>query len=115
MKKTSRKDKIPIPSIQEIEDIQVDQSPASWLTINSLITFVKVLIYIFGQILAIKLEFGAVFFVFSIFYVICSSLGDRKKRRSGELSAYSVFNPNFEEIDGTTSGDQLTKQMTMGF
>ena len=35
-------------------------------------------------------------------------------RRPGEASAYSVFNPNCEAIDGTLTGDQFQREIMYG-
>ena len=77
------------------------------------ILIVKLLIYVIGQYVAYLVEFGAVFLCVSLLCFIWLSLDDRKRKRD-ELSAYSVFNPNFEEIDGTVTADQLKKQLTFG-
>ncbi|EFO17910.2 hypothetical protein LOAG_10588 [Loa loa] len=44
------------------------------------------------------IEFGLVFFVSSLFVFLFINLG---KRKSNELSAYSVFNPQCERLPGT--------------
>lgn len=71
----------------------------------------KLLIYVVGQTVAYLVEFGAVFFCLSAFYAIWSSLDDRKRMRD-EPSAYSVFNPNCQEIDG--AAEQRKGQMALG-
>jgi hypothetical protein len=37
-----------------------------------------------------------------------------RRRRRNELSAYSVFNPNFEKIQGTFSGEDYDRQLRRG-
>ena len=55
-------------------------------------------------------EFGVVFFLFTILYLVFTNTGERKP---WELSAYSVFNPNFERIPGTFSADQFQPGLRM--
>ena len=47
------------------------------------------------------LEFGSIFLCISIIYFIFNNLG---KRKDGEISAYSMFNSNYERIAGTFDG-----------
>ena len=54
----------------------------------------------------LRFEFGAVYFVVSLLVIIYFNTGKRK-RKSGQLSAYSVFNPNVERIHGTVTAEQL--------
>jgi len=58
-------------------------------------------------------EFGAVFFIFSCLVFIYCNMGE-KKRRPGEMSAYSVFNPNCEAIDGTLTAQQFENEIRHG-
>ena len=50
--------------------------------------------------LFLKFNFGAVYFMITIIILIFLNLGERKP---GQLSAYSVFNPNQERILGSMS------------
>lgn len=77
------------------------------------IILVKVMVYITLQVIAILEQFGAVFFMLSLFYLMWVGLSD-KKRKPDQLSAYSVFNPNFEEIDGTVNAKKLQAELTFG-
>ncbi len=47
--------------------------------------------------LAIKIEFGTVYTIFSLILFIFLNLG---KREEGTLSAYSIFNDNYEKLIG---------------
>lgn len=58
----------------------------------------------------ILLEFGAVFFIFSAFVFIWYNMRSGPKRK-GEISAYSVFNPNCEMIDGTFTAEQFEREL----
>lgn len=85
----------------------------SWATMDWTIFLVKVMVYVTLQAIAILEQFGAVFFMLSLFYLIWVGLSD-KKRNPNKLSAYSVFNPNFEEIDGTINAQKLQAELTFG-
>ena len=59
--------------------------------------------------IAVQLKFGAVYFILSCLVGIY--LNTRTgKRKKDEISAYSVFNPNVESIDGTLKAEQLERQ-----
>lgn len=61
----------------------------------------------------VEIEFGTVFFIISILYVVYRTLGD-SPRKPGELSAYSVFNEGFKAIDGTLTGEQFDREIRAG-
>ncbi|XP_054261254.1 SAYSvFN domain-containing protein 1 [Macrosteles quadrilineatus] len=63
---------------------------------------------------AIYLEFGAIYFIVSGFYIIWANTRTGPKRR-GEVSAYSVFNPDCEAIDGTLKPEQFEREIRYGF
>ena len=63
------------------------------------------------QVIFIKIEFGAVFFLVSAILLMTSNLG---KRKAGEASAYSVFNENCEAIDGTLTAQQFEREIRHG-
>ncbi|XP_076306320.1 SAYSVFN motif domain containing 1 [Tachypleus tridentatus] len=73
----------------------------------------KVLFWLLLWLLFIVLEFGAVFFVFSIFYFMYKNFR-KTSRKPGELSAYSVFNPNCEAIQGTLEAEQFERELKFG-
>ena len=66
-----------------------------------------IILFIWGVLyrLFIYLNFGAVYFMFSIVFFIFYSL-DYNKTQKG-LSAYSIFNPNQERILGTMTMDNF--------
>ncbi|XP_006813164.1 SAYSvFN domain-containing protein 1-like [Saccoglossus kowalevskii] len=64
-------------------------------------------------VLFMVIEFAAVYIILSIFYVMYANLSS-SGRRSGELSAYSVFNRNCERIDGTFTAEQFEKELRFG-
>lgn len=65
------------------------------------------------MVLFVRIEFGAVFFVCSALYFIFTNLRNIP-RKPGELSAYSVFNPNCESIDGTLKAEQFESELRYG-
>ena len=62
----------------------------------------------------ISFEFGLVYFVCSCLFFIILSMRGGKKRKPGTLSAYSVFNKNFETIDGTLTAEQFERELRHG-
>ena len=52
---------------------------------------------------------GTVYLLLSAFYLVYKSM--HHYRRSGEISAYSVFNKNCQSIDGTLTADQFDKEI----
>ncbi|KAK3869575.1 hypothetical protein Pcinc_025128 [Petrolisthes cinctipes] len=60
--------------------------------------------------IAIVVEFGAVFFIFSAFIFMWYNMRTGPKKR-GEISAYSVFNPNCENIGGTYTAEQFEREL----
>ncbi len=93
-------------------DLQIDDSSTSskpWTRDEVFTLALKTLLYIIFLIISIKIEFGIVYFIVSgivIIYINTSS----NRNKSG-LSAYSVFNPNMERIQGTVTGEQLQNNM----
>ena len=64
-------------------------------------------------IIAIKIEFGAVYFVVSALIFIYFNTRSGPKKR-GEVSAYSVFNPDCQSIDGTLKAEQFEREIRYG-
>lgn len=62
---------------------------------------------------AIQFEFGAVYFILSALVFIWKNTRSGPKKK-GEISAYSVFNPNCEAIQGTINMEQLEREMGFG-
>ena len=60
----------------------------------------------------IKIEFGAVFFAVSLILILYFSMTN--SRDKNDLSAYSVFNENFERLDGTFTAEQFDKSLRRG-
>lgn len=62
---------------------------------------------------ALHLEFGTIYFIVSFLYAIWRNTGTGPKKE-GEMSAYSVFNPNCEAIDGTLKAEQFEQELRYG-
>ncbi|CAG9536110.1 unnamed protein product [Cercopithifilaria johnstoni] len=67
-----------------------------------------VLSWLMAQWYFTYIEFGLVFFIFSLFVLLFINLG---KRKSGELSAYSVFNPQCERLPGTITAEHFERDL----
>ncbi|CAL1586710.1 unnamed protein product [Knipowitschia caucasica] len=75
------------------------------------ITLLKVLLWLVLMGLFVELEFGLVFFVLSMFYWMYEGLRSPEARQPGELSAYSVFNPDCQPLLGSLTAEQLEGEM----
>jgi hypothetical protein len=73
----------------------------------------KVLLWLCLGKFFIEIGFGAVYFVVSCSYLMYTNTQTEPRRR-GQLSAYSVFNPNQERLDGTFTAEQFEKELRMG-
>lgn len=86
-----------------------NDSKYSWTQTDLVKIFLKVLLYLICLLIFVKLEFGLVFFIVSSILIIYFNTSNRQNK-SG-LSAYSVFNPNMERIQGTVTSEQLQNNM----
>ncbi|KAK2883669.1 hypothetical protein QQF64_016660 [Cirrhinus molitorella] len=75
------------------------------------LTLLKVLLWLVLLGLFSELEFGLPFFVISLFYWLYEGLRSPRARQPGEMSAYSVFNPDCQPILGTLTAEQLEGEM----
>ncbi len=82
---------------RRIEEAQKPFNPMDFLNTKNIIIFI---IWYSLYRLFLKFNFGAVYFMITIIILIFLNLGERKP---GQLSAYSVFNPNQERILGSMS------------
>lgn len=89
----------------------VQKSQSTVLT--RLIYLLYFLLWVTLYVIALKYEFGAVYFVLSALLFICLNTRSGPKQR-GEPSAYSVFNPNCEAIEGTLDASQFEKEIRYG-
>jgi hypothetical protein len=92
------------------EEEEEEEEPVSWTRVDYAIFSVKCLMWLVVQVASIQIGFGAVFFATSVFAGIWLNLGNEKKK-PGRKSAYSVFNPGFETINGTFDAQQFEAQI----
>lgn len=92
------------------DDLVDEDEPVSFQLQMTKMVF-QVILWLSLFALFIKLEFGAVYFVISSLVIIYLNTG---KRKSSTLSAYSVFNPNVERIQGTITPEQLQSSLLGG-
>jgi len=78
------------------------------IPIISNVYFLYFTLWLIGYLLFLEFGFGIVYLTSSIIGVVFCNLGTREK---GTLSAYSVFNPNFERLDGTFSSDDFERNV----
>ncbi|XP_042359326.1 SAYSvFN domain-containing protein 1-like [Plectropomus leopardus] len=102
-------------SSRDRRDWLLDNALGRWLTkrqiVLSNLTLLKVLLWLVLLGLFVELEFGLPFFVISLFYWLYEGLRSPAAREPGELSAYSVFNPDCQPLLGTLTAEQLEGEM----
>ena len=86
---------------RRIEEAKKPFNPMDFLSTKNIIIFI---IWYSLYRIFLKYNFGAVYFMLTIIALIYLNLGERKP---GELSAYSIFNPNHERILGSMSSDDF--------
>jgi hypothetical protein len=89
-----------------------EQNEEVEIVTNWQIIMIKLLLWLTLLIIFIRLEFGIVYFIISLLYLMWSTMDSRRRRN--ELSAYSVFNPNCEKIQGTFSAEDYDRQLRGG-
>ncbi|KAM7135088.1 SAYSvFN domain-containing protein 1 [Molossus nigricans] len=77
------------------------------------ITFLKVLLWLILLGLFVELEFGLAYFVLSLFYWMYVGMRGPGEKKEGEKSAYSVFNPGCEAIQGTLTAEQFERELQL--
>ncbi len=97
------------PSKSEEKEVEEESVTTNWQII-----LIKFFLWLTLFVIFIRIEFGSVYFVVSLLYLMWCSLDRRRRRQRNELSAYSVFNPNFEKIQGTFSGEDYDRQLRRG-
>lgn len=86
---------------KRLEEMEKPFNPLDIITMrNIIIFFIWSIIYK----LFIDFGFGLIYFFLTIIILIFNNLGERKP---WELSAYSIFNPNFERIPGSINSENF--------
>lgn len=101
--------------IQDAEDVSSEENAqqSKSTVITKVIYLLYFLLWITLYAIVLKYEFGAVYFILSALVFICLNTRSGPKRR-GEPSAYSVFNPNCEAIEGTLDATQFEREIRYG-
>ncbi|XP_072498096.1 SAYSvFN domain-containing protein 1 isoform X1 [Notamacropus eugenii] len=87
-------------------------SPSRWdQSFLPNVTFLKVALWLVLLGLFVELEFGLVYFVLSLFYWMYVGTRGPGEKKEGEKSAYSVFNPGCESIQGTLTAEQFEREL----
>ena len=73
----------------------------------------KLLLWLILFALFVELQFGSVFFIVSLFYLVYSSM-ESGTRDKAQPSAYSVFNPRCERLQGTFTAEQFESELRYG-
>ncbi|XP_028809079.1 SAYSvFN domain-containing protein 1 [Denticeps clupeoides] len=98
-----------------VPDWLLDSAVGRWLGTERFavanVTLLKALLWLVLLGLFSELHFGLPFFLLSLFYWLYEGLRGPDARRPGELSAYSVFNPDCRPILGTLTAEQLEGEM----
>ncbi|KAI1897344.1 hypothetical protein AGOR_G00082350 [Albula goreensis] len=93
----------------------MDSALGRWLGMRLVamtnLTLLKVLLWLVLLGLFSELDFGLPFFLISLFYWLYEGLRSPSARQPGELSAYSVFNPDCQPLLGTLTAEQLEGEM----
>ncbi|XP_029965601.1 SAYSvFN domain-containing protein 1 [Salarias fasciatus] len=100
---------------QPRRDWMLDSALGQWLAsrqyVVSNVILLKVLLWLVLLGLFVELEFGLAFFVLSLFYWLYEGLRSPAPRQPGEMSAYSVFNPDCQPLLGSLTAEQLEGEM----
>ncbi|XP_033733939.1 SAYSvFN domain-containing protein 1-like [Pecten maximus] len=97
---------------QEVIEEEVPE-PRVWDKLTILEFGLKCVLWLALWGLFVEIQFGAVFVLLSALFFLYRSLSNRKRKKN-KLSAYSVFNPNFERLDGTFTAEQFEQELRYG-
>uniref|UniRef100_A0A8C8W242 SAYSVFN motif domain containing 1 n=1 Tax=Peromyscus maniculatus bairdii TaxID=230844 RepID=A0A8C8W242_PERMB len=111
--KASRHLEAPPPPQQPPQSPAVPLPSSRHQSLLTNITFLKVLLWLVLLGLFVELEFGLAYFVLSMFYWMYVGTRGPGERKEGEKSAYSVFNPGCEAIQGTLTAEQLERELQL--
>lgn len=109
--KINNKKKRQVLEEEEISDESLEQPIDNYFNLDKtdlIIIGLKIALWLIFWAICIEFGFGAVFFAISVLVFIYFNTGTRNK--ATELSAYSVFNTNCEQIQGTFSADKIEAQ-----
>ena len=93
---------------KRLEEMEKPFNPLDIITMRNIIIF---FIWAVLYKLIIDFGFGLIYFFITIILLIFYNLGERKP---WELSAYSIFNPNFERIPGSINSNNFNGILNIG-
>ncbi|KAK4005469.1 hypothetical protein OUZ56_007179 [Daphnia magna] len=96
---------------QSIQQVAADNQTGEF---KHVLLFLKIILWVVLYLLCLELEFGALYVILSAFYIIFTNFRNGQ-RKPWEPSAYSVFNPGCEAIDGTLKPEQFEREIRYGF
>ena len=91
------------------EEVKHQEAKSFWLLFG-----LKVCVWLLLWGFFVAVGFGMVYMLFSGLLFMVLSLRGGKKRAAGVSSAYSVFNKDFEVIDGTFTAEQFERELRYG-
>lgn len=100
-------------TLSEDEGSAIDDSIwcCSWLQIIYYILYF--ILWALIYMIFINLQFGTVYFILSALIFMYLNTGTKPKK-TGAVSAYSVFNKNCVSIDGTLKAEQFEREIMFG-
>ncbi|XP_001607723.1 SAYSvFN domain-containing protein 1 isoform X2 [Nasonia vitripennis] len=104
-------DKDDLESIISEESIDLTPPPSPFC--SRTMCFLYFMLWATLYIIAVQVQFGAVYFVISVLVFIYFNTRSGPKKK-GEVSAYSVFNPDCQSIDGTLKAEQFEREIRYG-
>ncbi|XP_033323854.1 SAYSVFN motif domain containing 1 [Megalopta genalis] len=115
------KDPLLSPPPEDVEDLQDAESSCSddsldqpqYTLLRKAMYLLCFLLWAVLYTIAIEVQFGAIYFIVSILIFIWVNTHSRP-RKPGELSPYSVFNPQCKAIDGTLNAEQFEREIRYG-
>ncbi|KAM7361490.1 SAYSVFN motif domain containing 1 [Cochliomyia hominivorax] len=94
----------------DCKSLVIESDMSDGVVLKYTIRIVYVAFWVTLYIIAIELQFGIVFLMFSALAGIYLNTRTGPKKRN-EISAYSVFNKNCESIDGTLKAEQFEREI----
>eukprot|EP00127_Corallochytrium_limacisporum_P004458 Clim_evm12s164 gene=Clim_evmTU12s164 len=92
---------------QQPQNQKASQMNMFWVTLG-----LKLLVWVALFLVALEVQLGGPYFLLSILYLIYENLGERKP---GEPSAFSVFNENFQRLQGEIDPQALDQSLRRGW
>ncbi|XP_034664962.1 SAYSvFN domain-containing protein 1 isoform X2 [Drosophila subobscura] len=99
--------------VEERDTVPETQNHTEGNVLKYTLWTVYLLFWITLYVIAIELKFGLVYLMFSALFGIYFNTRTGPKKQN-EISAYSVFNKNFESIDGTLKAEQFEREIRYG-